>query len=335
MAQEGRAGGNWLTYRDLAEELPGYAAIWDLLISNFCLSASIPFDGSWGYQPTGLFAPDQSLRHPSHFVHLSTSVTSGSGSCSIGCPAISRDDPHDRAVSMAPRSMNTTIPCRAVTSIGVPSFTTMAGPKSRASSGQAPFWLERYGVDGLRVEAAASMLYLDYSRPVGHWVPNKLGGRENIEAIAFLRRTNTEVFKQSPARRPPLRSRRTGRWFRGRSTGARLRVQVGTWGGCTTRSITYQGPDLPPSPPRQHFIRVALRLLGKFHLAPVTLTRSCTKVLHLGRTAGHDLAALRQPARLLRLHVRPPGKKLILGGQEFAQDSEWNHDVSLPWHLID
>ena len=100
----------------------------------------------------------------------------------------------------------------------------------------ALFWLERYGIDGLRVDAVASMLYLDYSRPSGGWIPNKHGGRENLEAIDFLRRFNTQVFGHYPERdhdgrgiRPP------GRWCRGRSTSAgSASATSGTWGGCTT-----------------------------------------------------------------------------------------------------
>src|SRR6478609_9296269 len=109
--------------------------------------------------------------------------------------------------------------------------------------------MENYGIDGLRVDAVASMLYLDYSRPAGDWIPNKHGGRENLEAIAFLRRFNTELYSRFP-------QAMTAAWASATS---------GIWAGCTHAEIYRQGSDPPQISPRRHPVRAALRLLGEYH----------------------------------------------------------------------
>jgi 1,4-alpha-glucan branching enzyme len=201
----------------------------------------------------------------------------------------------------------------------------------------ALFWVERYGVDGLRVDAVASMLYRDYSRKAGEWVPNIHGGRENLEAIAFLKRMN-EVGRRraaagdarSPRNRPPSR-RLAARPSRRAS--ASLQVEH----GLDARHAAVHGAR--PDPPRHHHGRddVLAGLCVQRELRAAALARRgrARQGLAARQDAGRPLAEVRQPARLLRLHVRPPGKKLLFMGCEFAQESEWNHERSLDWHLLD
>ena len=160
-----------------------------------------PFDGSWGYQPTGLLCADQPLWHAGGFRRVwSMPVTAKElASCSIGCPATFPTILTDSAISTAPHFTNTPTRCRAATSDwGTLIYNYGRTEVANFLVANALFWLDRYGVDGLRVDAVASMLYLDYSRPEGGWIPNKHGGRENLEAIEFMRRFNREVFAKFP-----------------------------------------------------------------------------------------------------------------------------------------
>src|SRR5712692_2858641 len=161
-----RKGNNeWLTYRDLAEQLPRYARDLGFTHIEFLPVSEHPFDGSWGYQPTGMYAPTSRFGSPADFSALVDAChREGLGVLLDWVPGHFPEDPH-----------------------GLGQF-----------DGTALFWLELYAIDGLRVDAVASMLYLDYRRPSGGWVPNKHGGRENLDAIDFLRRFNTELFGRFP-----------------------------------------------------------------------------------------------------------------------------------------
>jgi 1,4-alpha-glucan branching enzyme len=162
-----------------------------------------PFYGSWGYQPTGLYAPTARLR-----VRRRPSAASSTLPCRRAevildwVPAHFPTDEHGWRASTA-RAVRTRRPARRFPPRLEHAHLQLRSPEVRNFLvGNALYWLEQYGIDGLRVDAVASMLYRDYSRKAGEWVPNRDGGRENYEAIAFLREVN-EVCSASECHRPP------------------------------------------------------------------------------------------------------------------------------------
>ena len=199
MAAQGRIGPYWLTYRELAEQLPAYAADMGFTHVELLPVSEHPFDGSWGYQPTGLFAPTSRFGSPADFVALVERCTKRARPAArLGARPFPRR-------SARPRAFRRHRPLRAADprqgrhlDWGTLIYNYGRVEVHNFLIANALFWLDRYGIDGLRVDAVASMLYLDYSRPAGGWVPNKYGGRENIDAISFLRRTNTRSVLQHP-----------------------------------------------------------------------------------------------------------------------------------------
>ena len=198
----------------------------------------------------------------------------------------------------------------------------------------ALFWLERYHVDGLRVDAVASMLYLDYSRKAGEWIPNAHGGNENLEAVAFLRRLNETVYALHPgaitiaeestawpAVSQPVYAGRPG-----------LRVQVEHGLDERHARLRGRGPGAPPLAPRPDDLRLDVRLVTENFVLPL----SHDEVVHgkgslLARMPGdawQKFAGLRAYYAFMWAH---PGKKLLFMGQEFAQGREWDFDGQLDW----
>jgi 1,4-alpha-glucan branching enzyme len=196
-----RKGHNeWLTYRDLAEQLPRYAHDMGFTHLEFLPVSEHPFDGSWGYQPTGLFAPTSRFGSPDDFAALVDAChREGLGVWLDWVPGHFPDDPHGLGQFDGTALYEHANPLQGRhLDWGTLIYNYGRTEVVNFLISNALFWLDRYAVDGLRVDAVASMLYLDYSRPAGEWVPNRFGGRENLEAIAFLRRFNTEVFGQFP-----------------------------------------------------------------------------------------------------------------------------------------
>src|SRR6516165_7704494 len=180
-------GGRWLSYRELAEELPAYASEMGFTHVEFLPVSEHPFDGSWGYQPTGLFAPTSRFGSPADFAALIDACHQKGLAVILDWVAGHfPDDPHglSRFDGTALYEHENPKQGRHL------DWNTLVYNYGRTEVanfllGSGLFWLDRYRIDGLRVDAVASMLYLDYSRPEGGWIPNKYGGRENIDAIAF------------------------------------------------------------------------------------------------------------------------------------------------------
>ena len=328
----------WLTYRELAAQLPRYAADMGFTHIEFLPIAEHPFDGSWGYQPTGLFAPTSRFGSPEDFVELVDAChRAGLGVLLDWVPGHFPDDPHGLA-----RFDGTALYEHANPQQGRHlDWDTLIYNYGRVEVANflvsnALFWLDRYGIDGLRVDAVASMLYLDYSRPQGGWIPNKHGGRENVEAIEFLRRANTQVFARHPH----------GTMIAEESTAWPMVSRPVDWGGLgfgykwnmgwMNDTLEYIAKE--PIHRRFHHGSILFGLHYAF-FENFVLPLSHDEVVHgkrsiLGRMPGDAWQRFANLRAYYGFMFGHPGKKLMFMGCEFGQDTEWNHDVSLPWQLL-
>jgi 1,4-alpha-glucan branching enzyme len=334
-----RKGHNeWLTYRELAEQLPAYAHDMGFTHIEFLPVSEHPFDGSWGYQPTGLFAPTSRFGSPDDFAALVDAChREGLGVWLDWVPGHFPDDPHglgrfdgtalyEHANPLQGRHLD---------------WGTLIYNYGRTETvnflvSNGLFWLERYAIDGLRVDAVASMLYLDYSRPAGEWVPNRFGGRENLDAIAFLRRFNTEVFGQFP--HATTAAEESTAWPQ-----VSRPVEYGGLGfgykwnmGWMHDTLKYIGKE--PIHRQYHHGDILFGLHYAFS-ENFILPLSHDEVVHgkrsiLGRMPGDDWQRFANLRAYYGFMFGHPGKKLLFMGCEFAQVNEWNHDHSLDWHLL-
>jgi 1,4-alpha-glucan branching enzyme len=329
----------WLTYRDLAEQLPSYVRDLGFTHVEFLPVSEHPFDGSWGYQPTGLFAPTSRFGWPTDFAALVDAChAQGLGVLLDWVPGHFPDDPHGLG-----RFDGTALYEHANPQQGRHlDWGTLIYNYGRTEVtnflvSNALFWLDRYGIDGLRVDAVASMLYLDYSRPSGGWIPNKFGGRENLEAIAFLRRFNAEVFGRFP--NATTAAEESTAWPQ-----VSRPVEHGGLGfgykwnmGWMHDTLKYISKD--PIHRKYHHGDILFGLHYAFS-ENFILPLSHDEVVHgkrsiLGRMPGDDwqrFANLRAYYSFMFAH---PGKKLMFMGSEFGQEHEWDHDKPLDWHLLE
>ena len=331
-------GSRWLTYRELADKLPAYVAGLGFTHVELLPVSEHPFDGSWGYQPTGLFAPTSRFGTPEDFLVLVDAChRAGLAVILDWVPGHFPDDPHGLANFDGTALYEHSDP-RQGRHLDWGTLIYNYGRREVVNflQSNALFWLNRYGVDGLRVDAVASMLYLDYSRPSGGWVPNRHGGRENIEAIEFLRRTNIEVFGQYP--QATTMAEESTAWPM-----VSQPVDAGGLGfgykwnmGWMHDTLNYISKE--PVHRKHHHGDVVFGLQYAFS-ENFILPLSHDEVVHgkhsiLGRMPGdrwQQFANLRAYYTFMFCH---PGKKLMFMGCEFGQEQEWNHDGSLDWHLL-
>jgi 1,4-alpha-glucan branching enzyme len=332
-------GNQWLTYRDLAEQLPGYVRDMGFTHVEFLPVSEHPFDGSWGYQPTGLFAPTSRFGSPADFVALVDAChREGLGVILDWVPGHFPDDPHglghldgtalyEHANPQQGRHLDW----------GTLIYNYGRTEVANFLVSNALFWLERYGIDGLRVDAVASMLYLDYSRPAGAWIPNRYGGRENIEAIAFLRRFNSELYARFP--QAMTAAEESTAWPQVSQPVDHGGLGFGyKWNmGWMHDTLKYIGKD--PIHRQYHHGDVLFGLHYAFS-ENFILPLSHDEVVHgkrsiLGRMPGDQWQRFANLRAYYGFMFGHPGKKLLFMGCEFGQEREWTHDHSLDWHLLE
>jgi 1,4-alpha-glucan branching enzyme len=327
---------NW---RTLADTLPAYAAALGFTHVELMPIAEFPFDGSWGYQPTGLFAPSSRFGSAADFAHFVAACQSrGIGVLLDWVPAHFPADAHGLAQFDGTALYEYPDPKEGFHR----DWNTLIYNFSRTEvrsflKGSARYWLERFGLDGLRVDAVASMLYRDYSRNAGEWLPNAYGGRENLEAISLFKELNEDLGSACP-----------GTMTVAEESTAYPQVSAPTYAGglgfhykwnmgWMNDTLGYIAED--PIHRRWHHDKLSFGLVYAFsenYVLPI----SHDEVVHgkgsmLGKMPGDDwqrFANLRAYYGFMWGH---PGKKLLFMGQEFAQRDEWNHDRALPWQLLD
>ena len=334
-----RKGDRRLSYTELAKELVDYVADMGFTHLELLPISEYPYDGSWGYQPVGLFAP--TIRHgtPDEFRALvGAAHAKGLGVILDWVPGHFPTDAHGLA-----RFDGTALYEHADPKEGFhQDWNTLIYNFGRVEVknflvANALYWLEEFHIDGLRVDAVASMLYRDYSRAQGQWVPNKDGGRENYEAMELLRAMNVAAYGQHPGI-VTLAEESTA------FPGVSRPVHEGGLGfgfkwnmGWMNDTLSYMAKD--PIHRRHHHSQMTFGLAYAWS-ENFVLPLSHDEVVHgkgslLGKMPGvgdEQFANLRAYYGFMWGH---PGKKLMFMGCEFAQTREWNHDAGLDWHLLD
>jgi 1,4-alpha-glucan branching enzyme len=336
VAEEGNRS---LSYRELAPQLADYLQHMGYTHVELLPVMDHPFFGSWGYQITGYFAPSANYGTPQDLMFLiDTLHQRGIGVIFDWVPSHFPGDEHGLAFFDGTHLYEHADP-RQGYHPDWNSYIFNYGRKEVQSFliSNALFWLERYHVDSLRVDAVASMLYLDYARKEGEWIPNQYGGKENIEAIEFLRRMNAEVYKHFPDVQTiaeestswPMVSRPT--YVGGLGFGLKWDM------GWMHDTLEYMRQD--PIYRRYHHNQLTFRMLYAFH-ENFVLPLSHDEVVYgkgslLGKMPGDDWQKFANLRALYGYMYAQPSKKLLFMGGEIAQWREWVHDSSLDWDLLD
>ena len=331
-------GDRFLTYRELAEALVPYAASLGFTHLELLPVTEHPFDLSWGYQTTGWFAPTSRYGSPDDFrAFVDAAHQAGLGVILDWVPGHFPTDAHGLA-----RFDGTPLYEHADRREGFHAewgtFVFNLGRREVTNFllASALYWLREFHLDGLRVDAVASLLYRDYSRAPGAWVPNALGGRENLEAVAFLQRLNATVYAEVDGI-------------------ATFAEESTAWPGVTALTSTgglgfgykwnmgwmhdtLQFMERDPLWRGDHLNDLTFGLIYAFS-ENFVLPLSHDEVVHgkrslLGRMPGDDFAQFANVRLLYGLMWAYPGKKLLFAGGEFAQRGEWRAQASLDWHVV-
>lgn len=330
-------GGRPLTYEELARQLVQYASWMGFTHLELLPITEHPFDGSWGYQPIGLYAPTSRYGTPDEFRgFVDACHQAGLGVILDWVPAHFPTDSHGLARFDGTALYEHADP-REGYHLDWNTYIYNFGRREVANFliANALYWLGEMRLDGLRVDAVASMLYRDYSRPAGGWTPNAQGGRENLEAVAFLKRLNETIYGRLPGVTTmaeestswPQVSRPTS--MGGLGFGYKWNM------GWMHDTLGYMSRD--PIHRKHHHHQMTFGMMYA-HTENFILPLSHDEVVHgkgslLARMPGQGLEPFANLRAYYAFMWAYPGKKLLFMGGEFAQRNEWNADQSLDWHL--
>ncbi len=326
-----------LTYRELASDLPLYVKEMGFTHVELMPVMEHPFYGSWGYQTTGYFAPTSRYGEPADFMFLIDELhRHGIGVILDWVPSHFPSDEFALGYFNGTHLFEHEDP-----RLGFhPDWNSLIFNYGRHEVksfliSSALFWLDKYHIDGLRVDAVASMLYLDYSRKAGEWIPNKFGGRENLEAINFLRELNETIYQNYPdvhviaeeSTAWPQVSRPT--YVGGLGFGMKWDM------GWMHDTLEYFKKD--PIHRQFHQNQLTFRQVYAFS-ENFVLSISHDEVVYgkgsvFCKMSGDEWQKFANLRCLYAYMYAQPGKKLLFMGSEFAQKSEWGHETSLDWHL--
>jgi 1,4-alpha-glucan branching enzyme len=329
----------WLTYSELAGRLAEYAGRMGFTHVELLPVMEHPFYGSWGYQPTGFFAPTRRYGTPQDFMYLVDVLHQhGIGVILDWVPYHFPKDHHALSFFDGTHLYDHPDPRRGYHPVWKSAVFDFSRPEVRSFLlSSALFWLDQYHLDGLRVDAVSYMLYLDYYRKGDEWLPNRGGGKENLDAVRFLRQLNDEIHRRHPGiitiAEEATAWPKISRPVREGGVGFDFKWDMG-WMHDTLQYFA------KPFHQRRHLQnKLTFRMMYAF-AENFLLALSHDEVVHLKRSllnkmAGDTWQKFAGLRLLFSYMYGLPGKKLLFMGDEFAQQREWNHDQSLDWHLVD
>jgi 1,4-alpha-glucan branching enzyme len=328
-----------LTYREIAQPLVDYVHQMGFTHVEFLPLTEHPFYGSWGYQTTGYFAPTARYGTPQDLMYLIDVLHQNNiGVILDWVPSHFPADPHGLAQFDGTHLFEHADPRQGFHPQWTSQIFNYGRHEVRAFlMSSALFWLDQYHIDGLRVDAVASMLYLDYGREDGQWIPNRQGGKENLEAIEFLQRLNEAVYRDYPD--VQTMAEESTSWpkvsrpvFMG-GLGFGLKWNMG-WMHDTLDFLRHD-----PVHRRHHHDQFTFSIWYAF-TENFVLPLSHDEVVHgkgslINKMPGDPWQQFANLRLLLGYQWAHPGKKLLFMGGEFAQPEEWAHERSLSWHLVE